>query len=379
MELKEEIPTLREKIDSELRPVQGPGQSPPPPRTQEIEQGINLLKGWADSAETKMGGAAAQLGERRDRPPADQQSAIQELEQIWEAIVPFQPCWPAIWRNRPGLPERWHGRTRPVRARSRLREISRMSRTKIENPIRRPKFQQPRPPRSRIAAERCSAPDWTELQAAARRRTQLLQLKAQAELDRLEQAPPDRDDPPGIQDRRTFAMNRSPPGSLRPHRWIPRRPGQGFAKRSSSAPQAVAQMDRALDQLQRKQRTLAYPPAEEARRLLQEIQDAQPKQTGAAAAGSKNQNDEQKDTAADEQKPDNQSSQDEKQPDERTGGQETRSDSREEAGREQPPSHHQRTGNPNREPQPQTSPDRVEEALRKVRDARTRSGTATAN
>ena len=56
----------------------------------ELEQGIALLQGWASAAGEKMSSAARHLDDRQAGPAAaDQQSAIDELEKIWDAVIPF--------------------------------------------------------------------------------------------------------------------------------------------------------------------------------------------------------------------------------------------------------------------------------------------------
>ena len=52
----------------------------------------------------------------------------------------------------------------------------------------------------------------------------------------------------------------------------------GYQKAIELAPKAVEQMERAVKSLKQKDPPAAYPPAEEARKILEEIQKAQPKQ-----------------------------------------------------------------------------------------------------
>ena len=91
-ELQEEIPPLKEKIKTELTPPQSAGGSAPQANSRELEQGITLLQGWASAAGDKMSSAARHLDDRQAGPAAaDQQSAIDELEKIWDAVIPFHP------------------------------------------------------------------------------------------------------------------------------------------------------------------------------------------------------------------------------------------------------------------------------------------------
>ncbi len=58
----------------------------------ELEQGITLLQGWAGAAGDKMQSASSHLDGRQAEPAtADQQAAIDELEKIWDAVIPFHP------------------------------------------------------------------------------------------------------------------------------------------------------------------------------------------------------------------------------------------------------------------------------------------------
>ena len=91
-ELLEEIPPLKEKIKAELTPQAQPGANAPPANSSELEQGIAMLQGWAGVAGEKMTSAATSLGARKVEPAvADQQAAIDELEKIWDAVIPFHP------------------------------------------------------------------------------------------------------------------------------------------------------------------------------------------------------------------------------------------------------------------------------------------------
>ena len=91
-ELNEEIPALKDKIKTELTPQQPPGGNAQKANGSEVEQGIALLQGWAGAAGDKMTSAASHLDARKAEPAsADQQAAIDELEKIWDAVIPFHP------------------------------------------------------------------------------------------------------------------------------------------------------------------------------------------------------------------------------------------------------------------------------------------------
>ena len=111
------------------------------------------------------------------------------------------------------------------------------------------------------------------------RRTQLLRLKAEAELDRLEKTPP-------IDATRRRGRFANPAPTTRPTRRAgdskpkpvdPEEIKAGYRKAIDLAPQAVDQMQVAAKFLKEKDRRAAYSPAEEARKILEEIQKSQPK------------------------------------------------------------------------------------------------------
>ena len=66
-----------------------------------------------------------------------------------------------------------------------------------------------------------------------------------------------------------------PPGQ---NRSIPQQIKAGYQKAIELAPRAVEQMEQAVKSLKQKDPQAAYQPAEEARKILEEIQKAQPKQ-----------------------------------------------------------------------------------------------------
>ena len=91
-ELQEEIGPLKEKIKTELTPGQAGGGTAPQGNSSDLEQGIALLQRWAGAAGDKMASASHHLDSRQPAPAAaDQQAAIDELEKIWDAVIPFHP------------------------------------------------------------------------------------------------------------------------------------------------------------------------------------------------------------------------------------------------------------------------------------------------
>src|SRR5262249_51180939 len=97
-ELVLEIPPLKEKIQAELQPQASAGgggggsASTPQANTRELEQGIALLQNWANDAGEQMQAASRHLDDRQaESAVSAQQSAIDALEKIWDAVIPFHP------------------------------------------------------------------------------------------------------------------------------------------------------------------------------------------------------------------------------------------------------------------------------------------------
>ena len=116
-----------------------------------------------------------------------------------------------------------------------------------------------------------------EMQERTLRRTQLLKLKAEAELSRLEKSPsPD----PGKKGDDASSGKDEPPDAAgaKPRPVDPKQVKAGYQKAIELAPRPSDQMERAVGSLKKNDSQAAYPAAEEARKILEEIQKAQPKQ-----------------------------------------------------------------------------------------------------
>ena len=289
-ELQEEITPLKEKIKTELTPQQPGGGSAPQGNSSELEQGITLLQGWASAAGDKMSSAARQLDDRQAAPAAaDQQSAIDELEKIWDAVIPFHPLLARDLADQ--TTDRPIPRRRPLPPIRNRRTTSPSDENKPDRDETEPASKGPSAGTGHAAlgTESEDLAPLTEIQERTLRRTQLLKLKAEAELARLEKPPPP--------DAGAEAGTTQPPektirkdaGAAKPKPVDPKQIKAGYQKAIELAPRAVEQMERAVKSLKQKNRQAAYPPAEEARKILEEIQKAQPKQrsAGPETAGSR--------------------------------------------------------------------------------------------
>ena len=116
----------------------------------------------------------------------------------------------------------------------------------------------------------------TEIQQRTLRRTQLLKLKAEAELERMEKSPPP-DAKPSGDDKSAVKDDTKAPAAAQPKPVDPKLIKEGYQKAIDLAPQAVLHMERAVKSLKQKEPKAAYPPASLARQILEEIQKAQPR------------------------------------------------------------------------------------------------------
>jgi len=203
-----------------------------------------------------------------------------------------------------------------------------------------------------------------ESQEKTLRKARLLSPKAEAELNRIENQPtPDVATDPTL----TASDPNSPEASSSQPTVDPEEVKAGLRKAIELAPKAVVEMEAAVKQLLKKDGAAAGTHAEEARRILEEIQQAQPKNED---QDQKNKDQDQpkenkeqqenKDQKGDEQKKDEEQKKDsdkKSQPDEGKSDEKKSGEEKDEkqTGKEQPKPH-------------QVSQDRIEEALRAVRE-----------
>ena len=277
-ELAEEIPVLRDKIDSDLRPKQEAGQPQPPqpqaapaPSSKELEEGIALLQSWADEAGKKMANASSQLG--RSNPAnavAEQKAALEELDRIWDAIINFHALLAKELGDQTQIAKRLGPATVEKTDASEATTAIDAQISSTSPPASPPVSPQ------QLAVEE---PNWKELQESqekALRKARLLAPKAEAELSRMDAEPqPDADPQPETV--QPDLDPQQPQDPQQPKKLAPEEVEAGYRKAIELAPSAVEQMESASEQIKKKDRNRASVHAEEARRILQEIQDAQPK------------------------------------------------------------------------------------------------------
>ncbi|MGC8641668.1 MAG: VWA domain-containing protein [Isosphaeraceae bacterium] len=328
-ELRDEITPLREKIKDELTPRQPQGAAPSAANAQQLEKGIALLQGWATGAGEKMVSASERLDERQAKPAAEaQQAAIAELEKIWDAVIPFHAL----------LARDLADQTRIARALAPEPPGEAKSKDDQSSASKAPSQAgtKPSPPAAQpsLRSESEDLSPLTESQERTLRRTKLLKLKAEAELARVDKQPQPSASPGNAQGPAAKPVD-------------PKQLKQGYQKAIDLAPRAAEKMQEAVQALNKKVPQAAYPPAEEARKILEEIQKAQPRN-------------ERQDQKKDQQKQKDQDKKDEAQKKQDRQQQDQQKKQEQEKSGEQKKEE--------KKPREQASRDRIEEALRKVRE-----------
>jgi len=372
-ELREEILVLREKIATELVPKDESGGNTAQ-MTKEIQEGITLLQSWADAAGDRMDAAARELGKEEPTAAiAEQKNAVEELDRIWDAVIPFQPLLTQELTSQTSIARSLNPASAPAT------ERAGPTTGDAATPAPAPTETEPQTVESAPAKPAAiNLDELIELQARTLRKARLLAPKAEAELNRVESQPAT--DATAEIEAPAVDPN-APPDAAAPsasQQVDPEKVKAGLRKAIELAPKAVESMELAMTRLQKKEATAAAPHAEEARRILEEIQQAQPKdpqeQNQDQQQDDKNKdheknedqkNDEKKDQKKneqdkkeDEKKKDepseDQKKSDQKQKDEKPDDKQKQSDSKQSQDQQAP--------------QPQVSQDRIEEALRMVRE-----------
>lgn len=359
-ELLEEIPALNEKIQTELQPPKSGGGGAAQPAPSEIQQGITLLKGWASAAGEKMGSAASQLDRRRAEPAmADQQAAVDELEKIWEAVIPFHPLLARDLKDQTLI-----ARTLAPEADADAKDEARSPTPKAAAGAAAP-----RSGAGSIGTASEDLAPLTRIQERTQRRTEILKLKAEAERERLEKSPP--------------ATTKEGPKKDTGGMPDPKQLKAGYEKAIALAPRAVEQMQHAIKALKQKDRQTASSPAEDARKILEEIQKAQPpdqkeqdqkkdnQKTDDQKTDDPKKGDQQKQDKKDQQKnepPKQEPKKDAPKKDESKKDESKKDESKKDESKKKDQSKSGAQKKDEAQTQPQLSRDQIESVLRKVRE-----------
>ena len=435
-ELAEELPFLREKIAAELLPQgSSPGANTPPQLTPpkstapqsttsqsippEVKAGIELLQSWSDKAADSMLSASnALLKTRTADAVTHQQEAVTHLDQIWDAVIPFHPLLAKVLSDQTAIAEQLAPLNTTPSPSTEEPESSASSLPEGFVPISpaadaSDKTTEPEKPAGNAGNTENSSPQagsaslspdaafddsqllhLLEQQSKILRKARLLAPKAQAELSRLEANPAEAASAAPVPETSPDADPASP---MPAPQVDPEKIKQGLQKAVELSPKAVEAMEVAVDHLQRKDPKSAAASAEEARNILEEIQNAQPEQP------QQDQDDQQQDKQDqdkqkqddqknnDQQNDDNQKQKDQKQnekkqnekkqgddkQEEKNDDQKNRSDQKkndqqkqdkQKSGNKSGDSKNKSQASDSNSEQPQVSPDRIEDALRKVRE-----------
>jgi hypothetical protein len=432
-ELAEELPFLREKIAAELRPQEsspaasGPPQlTPPQSIPPEVKAGIELLQGWSDKATDSMRSASnALLKTKTADAVTHQQEAVTQLDQIWDAVIPFHPLLAKELSDQIAIAEQLAPLNTTPSPSTEEPELSASSLPEGFVPIspapdaadKTTETEKPADNTENSSTQAGSAPfspgaeindselqDLLEQQSKTLRKARLLAPKAQAELSRLEANPAESVSAAPVPD---VTPDTEPANPMPAPQVDPEKIKLGLQKAVELSPKAAEAMEVAVDHLQRKDPKSAAASAEEARRILEEIQNAQPEQPQQDQDDEEQSDQDQDNKKQDEQKNDDQQKenqqnddnkksqdQDQKQKQDskqkqnekeqgedkqkkKNDDQKNQSDQKkndkqkqnqEKSGNKSGDSKNKSQASDSNSEQPQVSPDRIEEALRKVRE-----------
>ena len=197
-------------------------------------------------------------------------------------------------------------------------------------------------------------PQLTKAQERTLRKTRMLAPKADMELQQLEATPPGQSitqDPTANDPTATEAAS--------PKQIDPEEAKAGLRKAIELAPKAVSEMELTLQSLGQKDWHKASVAAEVARRILEEIQQAQPKKE-------QNQNEQQQDQnkQQDEQK----QNEDQKDQSKENKSEEKENEEKQDKSKDEQQSEEKKSPQDQKQTKPQVSQERMAEALRKVRE-----------
>ena len=351
-ELIDEIPTLRKKITDELTkkdPNNPSSKDPSAAATdKEVEKAIEMLENWVDTAREHMRQSSRTLGQfRASESTVSQQSAVEELEKIWDAVAPFQAI----------LGKALAEQTKIVKDLNTTESDSDPSEDEDEIPWKTFKDQQ------RTLA-----------------RTRLLAPKAEAELSMLKQTPT-----PPIPTQQAEpeprAGDEATPVQMTEEQKL-EQAKDGLQKAIELAPTAVEAMTKTIANIQKKNRSDAGINAEEARKILEEIAKSQPPpppQENQQQNNDQQQNESNQNQQQNQNKDDSQSNKDKSQEDQKPSEDSEKKENEKEQEKKPEENQKESSDKKNTDAKDQTkqnvkpedkkmSQDRIEEALRKVRE-----------
>ncbi|MEI6233727.1 MAG: VWA domain-containing protein [Planctomycetota bacterium] len=354
--LNEEIEPLKEKVDkaaAENPQPQQPGQATAIPDLEKEKQkaeAVKKIKEWANEAGEKMRAASAKLNDNK-APDASiiQKEAESILDRMWEAVTPF-----GVELGRCLKEETQIVNTLKPPEKEEPADKKDDSTKSVEKTVE-PKNSVDKPAPSLLKTDDAKTKEETadllDLQTDVLRRTGQLKIKAEMELKEVEKnnPPPAAPNAPGTpttpptekkDDKKWLTMEdmkleemkkkqeearkkREEEAKKNPQPADPQKKDdaekekegppspeeikKGLQKAIELVPKALDKMNAAISHLKKADRASAYPEAEEAKKILQEIVDAQPKQ--------KNKDQKQDDKKDQQKKDDDKKKEDEKKKD----------------------------------------------------------------
>ena len=365
-ELLDEIGPLKEKIQKEVGapPAGGNPAAQPAPDPKMLEQAIKKLQEWADESGAKMRSAGDKFnsGDLIEAIAA-QKEAVAPLERCWEALAPFGVTLQRDFDEQTKIV----GTLDPNAIEVEKKADSKEAPTAKEKP--------------ELNKEQIE--ELAEFQSDVRRRTEALTYKAEKELTMLEKNAPPADggatkekkekewltleDVEREEAQKKKALSAQPPKDAKPEDAdAPPDPAaikKGLEKAIELAPKAAEKMNLAAGQLNKQERDAALPDAVEARRILKEILDAQPKQK---------KKDQKQDDKKEQQKKDQEQGKQEqnkdKQDQKKKDDEKKQDEEQQKKDQEKKDQGKQQSGKQGQEKQQSMSKEQAEELLRKVQE-----------
>ena len=363
-ELAEEIGPLKEKIKADILAHQPPKPQAQPGAAPEVdpklEEGIKMLQGWAEDAGKKMNSASDKLSARQPAPAMDEQKgALAELEKIWQAVAPFQLLLKRDLEEQTDIV----GVLKPDSGESDEEEKKdeKFQGDPLKKLLTESEKQKNPEPEQKSTENKAHAltlkedqfAELVESQEETLRWTHLLKMKAEMELKQYEEQQAQQPQQPAPAPQPADPNN---PGAAAPKQPTPEEIKNGYKKAIELAPKAAEKMDLSVKSLRQKKVDAAYPDAEEARKILEEIAKAQPKSENQQQ--DKNQ-DKSGDKNEDKDKKDQEKKDEEKKDEKKDGDKDKEKEKDKEKDKEQKGEKAEKK---------QLSKEQIEDLLRKVRE-----------
>ncbi len=244
--LRDEIKPLKDKIEQSLQPPTAPaGQpTPKPPDADQMKRALDELHGMADGAHSAMQKASRRLNERELPDAVDNQTkALDALNEIYTVIAPFQNVLQKATTTEDGLVNN--------------------SKDVVERSEEADDQEDPRP---------IDYPDLAHSQRRVEGWSEVLPMKAEAELQRIETAPSAPGSPGAVQ------MGMGPGTDPQQAEQAKEALKESLDKAIELGPKIQGLCDEAAKSLEDGDANAALPRQEEALKLLKEIAESLPKE-----------------------------------------------------------------------------------------------------